>query len=159
MPMVRIGVGVNTGECCVGNLGSATRFDYSCIGDEVNVASRFESLTKEYGLGLLMGEQSARLAGRDEIVEVDRVKVRGKNIATRLFTLAPKGVDSNWLVEHRKFVDALGGDDWQTAEAARLVAAKSAPDTFSVYYEKIALKIEAEKKKKGNISHDVSIEV
>ena len=159
MPLVKIGVGVNTGECCVGNLGSATRFDYSCIGDEVNVASRFESLTKEYGLGLLMGEQTAKLAGRDEIVEVDRVQVRGKTIATRLFTLAPKGVGTPWLVTHRQFIDALGIGDWDETEAARRRAAHDAPAAFALYYEKIGEKIAKEARKRGNISHLEAIEV
>jgi adenylate cyclase len=148
MPHVRIGVGVNTGECCVGNLGSATRFDYSCIGDEVNIASRFESLTKEYGVGLLMGEQSARLAGRGDIVEVDRVQVRGKTIATRLFTLAPKDSPAEWVAAHRHFVEALGGDDMDAAEAARGAAAASAPAAFEAYYDKIARKIRTEADKK-----------
>ncbi|MBB3930648.1 adenylate cyclase [Kaistia hirudinis] len=141
MPLVRIGIGINTGECCVGNLGSATRFDYSAIGDEVNVASRFESLTKEYGLSLLMGEQAARLAGRDAIVEVDRVKVKGKTIATRLYTVAPKDSPADWLASHRRFVGAMSAADWETAEAERIVAAAAAPAGFAGYYERIAEKI------------------
>lgn len=143
MPMVRIGVGVNTGECCVGNLGSATRFDYSVIGDEVNVASRFESLTKDYGLGLLMGEQTARLAGRDAIVEVDEVQVRGKTVATRLFTVAPRDCPADWLIAHRRFVDALTSGDAAAAEPARVAAARSAPAAFALYYERMIEKVAA----------------
>src|SRR6185436_18694783 len=53
---VRIGLGLNSGDCCVGNLGSVKRFDYSAIGDEVNVASRYEGLSKHYGLTMVIGE-------------------------------------------------------------------------------------------------------
>ncbi|MCX5512221.1 adenylate/guanylate cyclase domain-containing protein [Kaistia algarum] len=158
MPLVKIGVGVNTGECCVGNLGSATRFDYSCIGDEVNVASRFESLTKEYGLTLLMGEQTARLAGRDEIIEVDRVQVRGKTIATRLFTLAPKASPANWLTGHRRFIDALGSGDLDLTEAARQQAAMEAPVPFGTYYERIGEKLRSQAAK-GKKSHVSTVDV
>ena len=57
---VNIGMGINTGKCCVGNLGSTYRFDYSAIGDEVNVTSRFEGLTKMYGVPAIVGQRSLR---------------------------------------------------------------------------------------------------
>ena len=55
---VKIGIGINTGRCCVGNLGSKVRFDYSAIGDEVNIASRFESLSKVYGVSNVIGHHT-----------------------------------------------------------------------------------------------------
>ena len=57
---IKIGVGLNTGACCVGNLGSEQRFSYSAIGDSVNVAARVESLTKQYGLPILITEYTVR---------------------------------------------------------------------------------------------------
>jgi adenylate cyclase len=76
---VQIGVGINTGLCSVGNFGSEQRFDYSALGDAVNAASRFESLTKHYGLDILIGETTAEICrGRFALLPVDRIKVMGK---------------------------------------------------------------------------------
>ena len=61
---VKIGIGLNTGECCVGNFGSMQRFDYSLLGDPVNLASRLESLGKVYGLDVIIGEETADPARR-----------------------------------------------------------------------------------------------
>jgi adenylate cyclase len=90
LPEIKIGVGLNSGECVVGNLGSRRRFDYSVLGDPVNVASRLEGLCKVYDKPLLMGEETARRLGPDTrlVVEVDRVVVRGRREAQGLFTLA-----------------------------------------------------------------------
>jgi adenylate cyclase len=84
---VAIGIGLNGGDCCVGNLGSERRFDYSVIGDCVNVASRLEGQTKSYGVPVLVGESVATGAPRHAFLEVDRVRVKGKTAAVRLYAL------------------------------------------------------------------------
>ncbi|MCI0600720.1 MAG: adenylate/guanylate cyclase domain-containing protein, partial [Beijerinckiaceae bacterium] len=72
---IAIGIGINTGDCCVGNLGSTQRFDYSAIGDEVNVTSRLEGLTKLYGLPAVIGEGTARQCPSLSVLELDLVRV------------------------------------------------------------------------------------
>ena len=86
---IRIGIGLNTGACCVGNVGSPQRFDYSVLGDAVNVAARIESATKIYGVPILAGERTAREAPGFAFVEIDdAAHLTGKDRTERLFALA-----------------------------------------------------------------------
>ena len=84
---VRIGIGLNTGECCVGNVGSPQRFDYSILGDVVNVASRLEETTKTYAIPIIAGETTAMAAPELAFLEIDAVKMRGKERSERIFAL------------------------------------------------------------------------
>lgn len=86
-PPVAIGIGLNTGLCCVGNLGSERRFDYSVIGDDVNVASRLEGQTKAYGVPIIVGERTAAAVPDFALIEFDRVRVKGKTVPLSLFAL------------------------------------------------------------------------
>jgi adenylate cyclase len=77
---IKIGVGLNTGRCVVGNMGSDMRFQYTVLGDSVNLASRLEGQTKSYGVQILVGSRTAQaLAGKFALLELDRVTVKGKS--------------------------------------------------------------------------------
>jgi adenylate cyclase len=105
MPLpLRIGVGINTGDCVVGNMGSDFRFNYSALGDAVNLASRLESETKAFRVSILVGEETARRAGgRIALAELDRVKVKGKTQAVAVSTPVP-GAEPGALALHAALV-------------------------------------------------------
>ena len=82
---VAIGVGVNTGEAVIGNMGSDTRFDYSAIGDAVNTAARLESATKEAGADILIGEETEKYCGY-HLKPLKPIKVKGKEKPLKIYT-------------------------------------------------------------------------
>ncbi|MBY3255042.1 adenylate/guanylate cyclase domain-containing protein [Rhizobium laguerreae] len=104
--VLKMGVGINTGECIVGNMGSTRRFDYSCLGDSVNLASRLEGASKNYGVALLLGEETARLvAGTYTVVELDRIIVKGRTVPSPVYTVVHKA-EAEALAAHKAFIAA-----------------------------------------------------
>ncbi|MBX2834785.1 MAG: adenylate/guanylate cyclase domain-containing protein [Micavibrio sp.] len=85
--LLNAGIGLNTGHCAVGNMGSKQRFAYSTLGDAVNLASRLEGQTKNYGLEILIGETTYNQVADMAALEIDLIKVKGKENAERIFAL------------------------------------------------------------------------
>jgi adenylate cyclase len=95
LPPIGLGLGINTGLVCVGDMGSDIRRSYTVMGDPVNLASRIEALTRHYGIDLLVGQATRDAAAHSFTwVEVDRVRVKGKLRAVTLFTPLPPRLEN-----------------------------------------------------------------
>jgi adenylate cyclase len=145
---VQLGIGLNTGVCCVGNLGSETRFDYSVIGDNVNVASRLEGQSKTYDVGTVVGETTTARAPEFAFIELDVLKVKGKTEATRIFALLGDNAlkqSQDFIAltaRHGEFLARFRAKDWDAAEAlsreCEALNSSRLDRLYALYRERIA---------------------
>ena len=139
-PAVKFGVGLNTGECCVGNLGSHQRFDYSAIGDEVNVASRLEGASKMFGVDIVASVSTREQAPNFAWLEIDQVLLKGKTRPISIFALAGNAhyaasVGFRALSDmHEAILSAYRAREFSHAEALALEAATLAPGEVKGLY-------------------------
>jgi adenylate cyclase len=122
---LEIGLGLNTGPCVVGNMGSAARFDYTALGDTVNLASRLEGQSRPYGVGIVLGDATARaVTGRFATLELDLIRVKGKSEPARIHallgdeTLSTTPAFTTLKAAGTRMLRAYRAQDWTNANAA-----------------------------------------
>ena len=117
VPAFGMGLGINTATVVVGNMGSSQRFDYTCLGDGVNLAARLEGQSKPYGVGIILGPRTAEYV-RDtyQTIELDLIAVKGKTEPARIYTVVEK-FDPAAEKAHNRFLDAYRSGEWGRAMA------------------------------------------
>ncbi|HEV8390409.1 MAG TPA: adenylate/guanylate cyclase domain-containing protein [Dongiaceae bacterium] len=144
---LKFGIGLNSGICCVGNMGSEQRLEYSVLGDTVNIASRLEALSPAYGVDLVIGEETASGASELALLELDRVRVKGKVLPIHIYTgLGDRAVAASPDFERlRAAQDRLlthyRAKEWDQAEAAIAECRALAPELLHGLYELYARRI------------------
>ena len=134
---LKVGLGLNSGECVVGNMGSDQRFDYSVLGDNVNLASRLEGQCKTYVVDIVIGENTLAHVEGLATLELDLIKVKGKTEAVRIFTLlgdeTMKAGNAYQSLSgtHQELLDNYRGQDWAQARE-KIAACRQLMDGFEL---------------------------
>ncbi len=144
---LKIGIGLNTGSCCVGNMGSNQRFDYSILGDDVNLCSRLEGQSKGYGVDIVISETTKIAAPEFATIELDLIQVKGKTVPVRIFALLGDAqvLASEWFKDmsavHAELISEYRQQNWVNAKALIVKARASAGDKFDGLYDLFSSRI------------------
>lgn len=145
LPVLQVGIGINTGQMTVGDMGSSVRLAYTVLGDAVNLGARLESKSKEYGVGIVVGQKTKEATRGIVYRELDRIQVKGKEEVVTIYQ--PLGRESELsslaAVDLATWQDILcryRARDWMGAEAALHTLLKDEPGKrlYQLYLQRIA---------------------
>ena len=138
IPPFGMGLGINTGDVVVGNMGSVQRFDYTCLGDPVNLASRLEGQSKNYGVRIVLGPKTAEyVKDTYPIVEMDCIAVKGKTEGVKIYT-----VGKTVAYMHNEYLKEYYRGDWIKAIDWAKKMINNDDVTIKQYYELMIERLE-----------------
>ena len=146
IPPFGMGIGINTGSVVVGNMGSDLRFDYTCLGDSVNLAARLEGQSKNYGVDIILGEETVNQIPGFQFMELDRLVVKGKSKPVTIYTILDKEYDNSTVEYHNKFLEIYRLQDWPNARQFAKELAGEFDEKMYGYYIMMIKRIESYKK-------------
>jgi adenylate cyclase len=146
---LKVGLGLNTGPVVVGNMGSDQRFDYSVLGDNVNLASRLEGQSKSYGVNVVIGANTHVLVPELATIELDKIQVKGKTVGINIFALlGDEALEQNsdfraLRGHHDQMLAAYRAKDWEKAkkklkECRILCEPYGLDELYDLYEQRIA---------------------
>jgi len=145
---LKIGIGLNTGGCVVGNMGSDQRFDYSVLGDSVNLAARLEGQSKSYGVKTVIGPETYdSIKDTYATLKLDLIAVKGKKEAVTIFTLAgdkdfKESIEfKNLEIKHEKILENYFNQKWKSCLSEMKLAKSLCNNLMNEYYEILSERI------------------
>ena len=144
-PSISIGVGLSSGDMTVGDMGSQVRKAYTVMGDTVNLGSRLEGITRQYGVGVLVSEDTVRMSSGLVYREIDAVRVKGKDVPIRIYQ--PLALATQWDASRQQQLDqwhaalnAYREQRWDEAESLLITLQQANPDDRlrGIYLERVA---------------------
>ena len=143
VPPFGMGLGINSGNVVVGNMGSDQRFDYTCLGDSVNLASRLEGQSKPYHVKMIIGERTAELLdGEYPLAELDCIAVKGKSKGVKIYTIVDgHGINKGYLKSHADFIKAYRRQDWDQALQYIKILRDAFKGELNEYYDMMSERI------------------
>ena len=147
--LLNAGIGINTGSCAVGNMGSKQRFAYSALGDAVNLASRLEGQTKIYHINIIVGQSTYEAASDLAMIELDLIKVIGKSEPVRIYGLfgdqdvAQQASFKKWQACHTQMLDDYRARSFDKAKEGAYKCMQIAGNQYQELYEMYASRMES----------------